>query len=470
MKINLPKIGKKAIKLLHFPTIHQAFIFRAYEYIPPLRIAQILDTTEEKIREAAKEMGLEKACESNVWLEKGYITIIRQMWHILPYQQILELLDMDEEALAVILREEDFLDIKLGDKPICERVTFRELNEQEKEQTAKIKEIMKQLDLTGTEPFDFCYEVQDMQFFGKQFFDQRIMYCFTGLYQHAFDVDSSTYCTDEMLEAYRKAGVNALWTQGVLFQLAEFPFNKKLSVGYTNRIARLREFTERCDKYGIKLYLYLNEPRSMPENFYEEYPKIKGHNAKEDKVCMCTSTKEVQDYLKNAVMSICQDVPKLGGFIMITRSENPTNCYSHSTRGTCGCERCNKRSESEVIAEVISCVENASHKINPEVKIIVWDWAWGDLANDIIKALPDDVILMCQSEYRVPFVKGGIKGEVHDYSMSNIGPGKVAKERWKIARERGLQIAAKVQVNTSWECSTVPALPVYPLIEEGVTN
>ena len=47
-----------------------------------------------------------------------------------------------------------------------------------------------------------------------------------------------------------------------------------------------------------------------------------------------------------------------------------------------------------------------------------------------------------------------------------------------MARERGLETSAKVQVNTTWECSTVPALPVYPLIEEhiekikeeGVTN
>ena len=119
MEIKLPKLGKKQIPFPHFPTKHQAFIFRAYEYVSPALIAKILGTTEEKVKQAAYDMGLTKECTDNTWLKKGYITIIRRMWHILPYEQLLELIGMDAETLAVILREEDFLDIKLGDKPIC---------------------------------------------------------------------------------------------------------------------------------------------------------------------------------------------------------------------------------------------------------------------------------------------------------------------------------------------------------------
>ena len=56
--------------------------------------------------------------------------------------------------------------------------------------------------------------------------------------------------------------------RGVLFQLSEFPFDKNLSAGFEQRLERLRKFTERLDKYGIKLFLYLNEPRTMPEEFF----------------------------------------------------------------------------------------------------------------------------------------------------------------------------------------------------------
>ena len=45
---------------------------------------------------------------------RGYITLIRRNWHLLPYDQLLELLEMTPEQLAFSLREDDFLWIKLG--------------------------------------------------------------------------------------------------------------------------------------------------------------------------------------------------------------------------------------------------------------------------------------------------------------------------------------------------------------------
>ena len=147
MEIKLPPLGNKPVELLHFPTKQQAFIFRAYEYIPVSKIAKILDTSEENVRNAATEMGLKKECTSDIWLNKGYITIVRRLWHILPYEQLLELLEFGEEEFAVILREEDFLDIKLGKKPICEPLKFRELTDEEKEQTRFIKDIVEKTEL-----------------------------------------------------------------------------------------------------------------------------------------------------------------------------------------------------------------------------------------------------------------------------------------------------------------------------------
>ena len=52
--------------------------------------------------------------------------------------------------------------------------------------------------------------------------------------------------------------------------------------------------------------------------------------------------------------------------------------------------------------------------------------------------------------------------------MSILGPGEKAINEWNAAKKRGLKIAAKVQINTTWECSTVPAVPVYPLVEEHI--
>jgi hypothetical protein len=52
---------------------------------------------------------------------RGYITLIRRNWHLSPYDQLLELVEMTPERLAFALREDDFLWIKLGGlKPKCE--------------------------------------------------------------------------------------------------------------------------------------------------------------------------------------------------------------------------------------------------------------------------------------------------------------------------------------------------------------
>ena len=84
MEVVLPKLGKNAIELKHFPTRCHAFIFRACEYIPFYKIAALLKTDEPTVREAAAEMGLPNYDPGDAWLTKGYITIIRRMWHLLP--------------------------------------------------------------------------------------------------------------------------------------------------------------------------------------------------------------------------------------------------------------------------------------------------------------------------------------------------------------------------------------------------
>ncbi len=475
MKFNLPVIGKEPIELPHFPTRWQAFLFRAYEYVPAAKIAEILGIGEAQVEEEAKALGLPDFDPQDLWLNRGYITIIRRLWHILPYEQLLQLLDTDAQSLAIILREEDFFDIKLDQKPACKPVKWRALNETEQIETAKIKSIMEQYGDLGVKPFDFTYELPKITPAGEETFKTRMIYAFSGLYQTAFDVESDVFCPDSMLEAYRNAGINGVWAPGILMQLSEFPFNPKLSEGYEERLARMRRFADRLAKYGIKLYLYINEPRFMPENFFEKYPHLRGHHAREDKVCLCSSTVEVQNYLKNGIETICRAVPNLGGFFTITRSEYPTNCYSHSEPDDangkmCTCPRCKERSVGEVIGEVIGCILEGARRVSKDIKVFAWSWAWKEHNDEIIRALPKETILMSQSELAVPFEIGGVRGEVKDYSMSIIGPGERAKAEWTLAKECGLETAAKVQINTTWECSTIPALPVYPLVEEHMAR
>lgn len=333
MEFALPKIGQPPVQLSHFPTRWQSFLFRAWEFFPAAKIAGILGTDPETVRRAAADMGLPDESPDPRWRTKGYITVIRRMWHILPYEQLLSLLDMDRQTLAVTMREDDFLDIKLGEKPDCPPVQFRPLTAEEQACTARIAAVMKTVSFDGAAPFDFHYDVPSIRFSGKEKFATRMIYAFSGLYQNAFDTDSREFCPDEMLQAYADLGVNAVWTQGILFQLTEFPFAPEISAGWQMRLQRMKDFAARLQSFGMKLFLYLNEPRSMPASFFERYPHLKGHVYAPDKICLCTSVPEVQAYLADAVESVCRSVPEIGGFFTITRSENPTNCCSHSVPG-----------------------------------------------------------------------------------------------------------------------------------------
>ena len=473
MKFELPKLGKKPVSFPHFPTRVCTFVFRALEFFSYGKIAEILETTPENIRQLGIAMGIQADQKDDIWLRKGYITIIRSMWHLLPFEQLLQLLGLQEDELAVLLREEDFLDIKLSDKPFCDKLAWVPLTDADKAALKRVRASMESLPLEGKQPFDFEYIQPDVTLSGKENFGIRMIYLFSGLYQKSFDFDSEAYCPDSLLESYSRVGINAIYTQGVLYMLSEFPFEPALSAGYEKRLENLKNLTERCAKYGIKVFLYLNEPRSMNRAFFDKYPEIQGHIEDEEHVCMCTSTKAVRDYIKNAVATICQKAPLLGGFFCMAKSENLSNCYSHVLSSEkCNCARCKERSIGEVIGEFFAAVREGADAVNPDMKVFDYSWDGDDLQTrfDIIDHLPARVGVESICEARIPYEIGGVKSVLEDYSLNIIGPGERSLKMWKRAKQRGLETIAKIQINTTWECSTVPALPVLNKVDRMMSR
>ena len=56
---------------------------------------------------------------------------------------------------------------------------------------------------------------------------------------------------------------------------------------------------------------------------------------------------------------------------------------------------------------------------------------------------------------------GGVTVTAADYSISIPGPSDYTLKRFDLSREHGSAIAAKVQLNNSWELCTVPYLPAF---------
>lgn len=608
---------KLALNFPHFPTRMQAVIWRNWSLVPVGRVAEVLGATEAQIREAASDLGLEESLVNieQKWLERGYITIIRANWHLLSFEQLLQLLGWTEERLAFTLKEDDFLWIKLGSmKPWTEPVHYQPLSAEERAQTQRIrKTLTERFDLQVEtsaqlrrmeQPFDFLdqYKVENirkvapvrevgpdelrldtlwtiacpqgnsavetsvkrfiskheqvwgikwniqqcshpstsliegpamriaiitdgtrlaeshtisvnalkneilisavddagimrgLQWIAAQMqkrgvpyiiggnyqrttkFDTRIIYSYSALYGDPLLVPELNPFPDDLLERLSETGINGIWLQSVLYSLVPWDVAPELSVDSEKRIIGLRQLVERAAHYGIGVYLYCNEPRSMPVSFFADKPDWQGHT-EDGQGMLCTSHPDVQQLLSSSIAHLFHEVPDLAGLITITMSENWTHCYSRAAGGVTNCPRCSQRKVSEVVAEVNRLIVEGAVSEKPDARILCWTWGWshqvGWTEQDIasaIDALPDQSIVMCVSEEAINTNIAGISGEVIDYSMSIVGPGEKSLHSWQTANARGLRTAAKVQFNNTWECSAVPFLPVFQQLEEHLNR
>ena len=226
-------------------------------------------------------------------------------------------------------------------------------------------------------------------------------------------------------------GVNGVWLHVVLRDLAPggaaFP---EFGAGHEQRLANLRAIVARAKKYGIGVYLYLNEPRAMPNAFFQNRPEMAGVR-EGDFTAMCTSHPAVRQWMSDALAHVFREVPDLAGVFTITASEDLTNCASHGNWKSC--PHCKNRSDAEIIAEVNAAIAEGVHRGNPKANVLVWDWGWrghGD-APDIIARLPKSVWLMSVSEWGLPLDRGGVKttvGRILDFGGGTRPAGHAALE------------------------------------------
>ncbi|MEI7937011.1 MAG: hypothetical protein WCK27_10000 [Verrucomicrobiota bacterium] len=275
-----------------------------------------------------------------------------------------------------------------------------------------------------------------------------------------------------MLQNLSSSGVNGIWMQALLRQISPptkaFP---EFGQDYEKRIRNLRHLVDRADGYGIKIYLYISEPRAMPPDFFKEREQLKGTPLR-GFYAMCTSAPEVRQWVTDSLAFVFKEIPGLGGVFTISKCENPTSCYSDCVATDANnCPRCSKRTGPEVIAEINCAIAAGVWRGNPKAKVIIWDWMWPEeWFEPIVSRLPRNAYLMTVSEWDKPIVRGGVASKVDEYSISAVGPSERAEYRWSLAKKYGLKTSAKLQVNTTWELSTLPYLPVLNLVAQHCAN
>ncbi|MDD2600854.1 MAG: hypothetical protein PHO37_16800 [Kiritimatiellae bacterium] len=485
-KIPLPgEEGERAALVCDsFPSRLHAFVWRNWSVVPVDRLAQVLETTPAKVSQIAVSMGLSAQQKTlPEWKNEGYITVLRRNWHLLPYPQLLTLMDFSREKMREHLIENDFLFIKLGSvKPKCAPLVYHEPTEIERERAQQIAALLKKEGVspadTGEPRFAFIPVLSKPLPAAagaikkdESSFDLRLIFSyFADFADPLYDPEVPSY-PDGLLQRLSDNGVNAVWLHTVLRTLAppteEFP---EFGKDYQRRISGLKVLVQRARKYDIDVYLYVNEPRAMPQEFFDVAGRetLKGIS-RGGLHTMCTSIPAVRQWISDSLAYVFQEVEGLGGVFTITASENLTSCASH--RLTAGCERCKNRDYADIIAEVNTTIAEGVRRGNPKARTVVWDWGWDDkYAPDIIAKLPETCWFMSVSEWSLPIERGGVKSNVGEYSISSPGPGPRASKHWQLAKEHGLKTVAKVQAGLTWEFCVIPYLPVMDLVAEHAHN
>jgi len=531
--------SSKPIPEPHFPSRLYCFIWRNWEIANSDRIAKVLGTTDRNVLAIGRSMGLpEKPRLSEDQLRRLYITVIRQNWHLLPEEQLIDLLGWDKRKFEFTLKEDDFLDVKLGrNKPQCEPVRYSAPSEQEKAAASAIRQSLrkvfgKALHAEGQPLFGFIDELNsrgrttipsfvreakiepgpmraeiaaggiqlrapnqaalqqliylledeveasekfDLPLGKREYAERwtpRYLYSYFALYGDPLLDASADPFPGGYLEKLARCGINGVWLQGLLNTLAPSPQFPEFGDGWQTRLKNLGILCNRAANFGVKVYLYLNEPRAMPAEFFANRAGLRG-SKHQDLFAMCTSTQQVRTWLADSLAHVFKNVPQLGGVFTISSSENHTNCFSHGgswrkeAPGAVDCPRCTKRESWEVLAEMFSAMREGIRRSSATAEIIHYDWGWpDDMSAKLIPLLDRDTHVLSISEWHQPVERGGVKTQVGEYSISVTGPGPRATRNWQLAKEAGVKTLAKVQFNNTWEISAVPYIPVPHLILE----
>src|SRR5690606_34882058 len=286
-QIDLPNgSSPEAVEFEHFPSRLHTFVWRNWNLVTVSKLAKVLDCSETQVMELAQSMGLEEQRRiPSSYQKQMHITLIRRNWHLLPYDQLIDLLDMDEEELFFVLKEDDFLFYKLGSlKPKCEPLKYHEPGKDEKKRAAEIREIVStHFEQSFDEEPRFGF-ISDLSKKGSGRYKSsdnqeglRYVYSYFGVFGDPLMNPELDPYPEGLLEKLAIQGVNGIWMHVVLKQLCErTPSFPEFGEDSEIRLKNLKKIVDRAARYGIKVYLYMNEPRAMSESFFDHRREIAG--------------------------------------------------------------------------------------------------------------------------------------------------------------------------------------------------
>lgn len=275
-------------------------------------------------------------------------------------------------------------------------------------------------------------------------------------------LDEIDYYPENYLSRLAHNGTNGLWIYTSFAQLVNSPYLPSKDEYYGERIEKLRSVVDKCQRYGIKVYLFAIEPLGLLDEDRAKYADLLGALSKSERRPLCPRIEKVREHVIYCLEHIFKAVPKLGGYITIPAGERPTTCASVGNYGTC--PRCARFSKGENLAYSVDLIKEGLRRAGTGAEFISWTYGhryWDDEdIRDYIEHAPDDVVLMQNFEDKGVDVQLGKKRAAWDYWLSYPGPSDMFITSARTAMANNKQMYAKMQVCSSHEIATVPYIPV----------
>ncbi|MHB9036703.1 MAG: hypothetical protein ACYC64_08550 [Armatimonadota bacterium] len=471
----------------------QRFLVRNSEVLPIDALADYLRTDEVVVRGWLRDLGLPVMQPMD--RERAFPLVVRRNHDLLPEGEIAKLLGISIGLYQKSMLDMDFLDVKVGEKPTGLTGIDADLEGWNASAAAHFRSCCEPYfsDYGAWErPFRFLDELEQVE---AQFATEpeeseepwlglRMMCSYSGSHGD-FLLTGDEFYTEGILSRMHNRGVNAGWMPALLRDLAPSSVFPEFGEGYDIRIANLRKQVEKAKIYGIKLFLYLNEPRFMPEEFFVKHPDSKGMAAPQAGYCgMCTSDRLVREWLHDSIAFVFSQVPDIGGVFLITASENRTNCYSHSsfdsaaTQNVLGfgeqkpiCPRCKTRGPEAILADVANISRDSLDSIGSEAEVIQWLWGWDfvlgvDAVKEATDSLSDGVTIMVDWARHTKFNLFGKEATVIEYTLAYVQPSDYALGIIDAAKSLGRRVLSKCSLVSTVEMNALPYLPVMSNVQE----
>jgi len=287
-------------------------------------------------------------------------------------------------------------------------------------------------------------------------------------------MDDVDYYPDAYLNRLAHEGVNGLWLSIEWKDITKTSFREP-DPNMEKRLAKLRRTAEKCGRYGIKLWLYSNEP----EGFHSEgdpmrkaHPELLGAGWGSARRFVCPNSEAGQKFIYESTRWIFSQVPGLGGMINISLGEGGSSCLDAvgvNRDARPDCPRCSLVPNWQTLAAGQGAMARGVKDGNPDAECICWLYmpSWKPFAPWVYELgshMPKDVTL------QVNYESGAVKYQLDrprvggDYWLSFIGPSERFARIAGLAAANKTPMSAKLQVGCSHEAATIPFMPVPTLL------